>query len=602
MPVTFTVPQPVPAPGVPTGVTATATSTSQINVTWTAASGTVTEYRVERKTGAGGSYTQVQIVSGSTTSFGDTGLLANTQYFYRVRACNGTGCSAYSTEASATTPAPAPSPVIALGATTVGFNAVQGGGNPASQTVAVTNGGGGTLSGLSVSVIYATGQPTGWLTATLGATTAPTDITLTAATASLSAGTYSATVRVASGVAQNTPQDITVTFTVAAPQPSIGAQPTSLTFTGASPADQQIQLTNTGGGTLSGLADSVSYTTGQPTGWLTTNLSSTTAPATLTVGASAASLPAGSYTATIRITAPGATNSPLDVSVTFTVPEPVPGVPTGVTATAISPTQIDVAWTAATGTVTEYRIERKTGAGGTFAQVQIVSGSTTSFSDTGLLDNTEYFYRVLACNSGGCSAPSTEASATTPAGTPNSPTTLSAQAVSSTAIDLQWTHDGVFVTHFQVERAPGTDPTNFQQVAITLGSARSYQDTGLTPTTDYVYRVRACGLLICSAWSNTATATTLASTPAVPTGLSATALSSTQVSVTWDAVAGVTHYTVQRQNVVGGKRTQTFTVPGTDTTYVDSGLSSQTEYEYAVAACNQIGCSVLSAPVRVTTP
>jgi hypothetical protein len=184
--------------------------------------------------------------------------------------------------------------------------------------VSVTNAGGGTLSGLGVSVTYAAGQPTGWLAATLGASNAPTNITLTAATGSLTAGSYSATVSVSSGVASNSPQDITVTFTVSPPPPAISVNPTLLTFSAAGPA--QVQITNSGGGTLSGLSVTVIYPAGQPTGWLTAAFTGTTAPATLNVTASSLGLSPGAYSATLRITAAGAVNSPLDVPVTFNVP------------------------------------------------------------------------------------------------------------------------------------------------------------------------------------------------------------------------------------------------------------------------------------------
>jgi len=40
---------------------------------------------------------------------------------------------------------------------------------------------------------------------------------------------------------------------------------------------------------------------------------------------------------------------------------------------------------------------------------------TTGFMDTGLQRHTEYVYRVLACNSAGCSPPSNEVTETTPA-------------------------------------------------------------------------------------------------------------------------------------------------------------------------------------------
>ena len=67
----------------------------------------VTGYRVERCQGAGCT-TFVQIATPTGTTFGDTGLLASTNYSYRVKAVDAaTNVSVnYSTVASATTQAP----------------------------------------------------------------------------------------------------------------------------------------------------------------------------------------------------------------------------------------------------------------------------------------------------------------------------------------------------------------------------------------------------------------------------------------------------------------------------------------------------------------
>jgi subtilisin-like proprotein convertase family protein len=86
-----------------------------------------------------------------------------------------------------------------------------------------------------------------------------------------------------------------------------------------------------------------------------------------------------------------------------------PPVPTGVTATAASQTQINVAWTASAG-ATSYNILRATTSGGPYTQVG--TSATTSFSDTGLTCNTTYYYVVQAV--GACaSANSAQASTTT---------------------------------------------------------------------------------------------------------------------------------------------------------------------------------------------
>ena len=91
------------APAAPTNVSATATGPTAISVSWTA-SGGATSYRLERQ--GPGSSSFVEIASNLTgTSYADsTGLSAGNTYVYRVRAENGSGTSAYSATASATTP------------------------------------------------------------------------------------------------------------------------------------------------------------------------------------------------------------------------------------------------------------------------------------------------------------------------------------------------------------------------------------------------------------------------------------------------------------------------------------------------------------------
>jgi hypothetical protein len=66
-------------------------------------SGGETGYKIERKTGASGTYSQVGTVGANVTSHSNTGLAASTAYYYRVMAYNVTGDSAQSNEANATT-------------------------------------------------------------------------------------------------------------------------------------------------------------------------------------------------------------------------------------------------------------------------------------------------------------------------------------------------------------------------------------------------------------------------------------------------------------------------------------------------------------------
>lgn len=128
---------------------------------------------------------------------------------------------------------------------------------------------------------------------------------------------------VVTSVARSALKD-TATITVAedVAQPVLALSATSAAFTWAAgaalPSGQTISITNAGTGTLSGLSvGAVTYVGGS--GWLTVDLSGTTAPATLTVGLTSVPTTAGTYSASFPVSATGATGSPQTVSVTLTV-------------------------------------------------------------------------------------------------------------------------------------------------------------------------------------------------------------------------------------------------------------------------------------------
>ncbi|HEY3579821.1 MAG TPA: Ig-like domain-containing protein, partial [Pyrinomonadaceae bacterium] len=87
----------------PSALTANAVSTSQINLAWTNNSFNESGFKIERKTGTSGTYSEITTTAAGIMSFNDTGRQPSTQYFYRVRATNLGGDSAYSNEASAMT-------------------------------------------------------------------------------------------------------------------------------------------------------------------------------------------------------------------------------------------------------------------------------------------------------------------------------------------------------------------------------------------------------------------------------------------------------------------------------------------------------------------
>lgn len=101
----------------------------------------------------------------------------------------------------------------------------------------------------------------------------------------------------------------------------------------------------------------------------------------------------------------------LDAAVKETVR--VPNVPSNLVATVQSSSSIKLAWTDTASTETGFRIERATSATGPFAFLATVGKNVTTFTNTGLPANTQYYYRVKAYNTGGSSSPSNTAGAKT---------------------------------------------------------------------------------------------------------------------------------------------------------------------------------------------
>jgi len=93
-------------------------------------------------------------------------------------------------------------------------------------------------------------------------------------------------------------------------------------------------------------------------------------------------------------------------------PNTLPTAPNNLTATAVSKSRIDLTWTNNDSSATSVSIERSTN-GTHFAQTATVGGAASSYSDTGLVKNKKYYYRVRAVNSAGASDYSNVASATT---------------------------------------------------------------------------------------------------------------------------------------------------------------------------------------------
>ncbi len=110
----------------------------------------------------------------------------------------------------------------------------------------------------------------------------------------------------------------------------------------------------------------------------------------------------------------GGDSAPSSVASATTPILTIPEAPSGLLAAAVSSFIIDLSWTDNSYDEDGFRVERKTGAGGTWAQVASVGPDVAAHRDPGLAEDTTYVYRVRAYNDAGESSYSNEASETTP--------------------------------------------------------------------------------------------------------------------------------------------------------------------------------------------
>jgi len=120
----------------------------------------------------------------------------------------------------------------------------------------------------------------------------------------------------------------------------------------------------------------------------------------------------GAVSLTFRVNDGSLNSSPATVGITVQSPASVPPAPTGLTATAVSSSQINLVWTDNSSLEDGFKIERSLN-GGSWTQIATVGRNVTGFASTGLAANKTYSYRIRAYNILGNSPYSNTASAKT---------------------------------------------------------------------------------------------------------------------------------------------------------------------------------------------
>lgn len=187
------------------------------------------------------------------------------------------------------------------------FEARATGAIPEGQSILVVNGAAGALDGLAVGPIVYDGDVTGWLTATLSGSAAPTTLSLRPSRTDLAAGSYTATVPLLAPAAQNSGVAVRVSYTVSTGSLIVLDQ--SLIQYGDSLSPTQYTVGVSSSAPLAGLTTDVTFGP-YAGGWLTARLTSGNTPADLLIDITGDLWP-GFFQADVWVTAPGATNRAL---------------------------------------------------------------------------------------------------------------------------------------------------------------------------------------------------------------------------------------------------------------------------------------------------
>ncbi|WP_248930456.1 fibronectin type III domain-containing protein [Paenibacillus hamazuiensis] len=249
----------------------------------------------------------------------------------------------------------------------------------------------------------------------------------------------------------------------------------------------------------------------------------------------------------------------------------LPTPPVNIT-TEISQQTIKLAWPASPG-VSGYDVE----ADGIVKD----NGTLTSFTDSGLVPNSQHTYRVRARNAGGTSVWSeyiTKQTLPDPPPTPGNVEVTTTQTVITITWDL-------------AVRATGYDIEVDGEV-VDVKASKSYVHSGLLPETEHTYRVRAKNSGGASEWSPIVKQKTWPNPPPAVTKISSQP-SIHKITLNWEPVERATGYEVEADGYIREN--------GNSTQFVDEGLDALTDHTYRIRAKNIGGKGPWSEPQNVRT-
>lgn len=269
-----------------------------------------------------------------------------------------------------------------------------------------------------------------------------------------------------------------------------------------------------------------------------------------------------------------------------------------------------VNWPAAGGVVDEYRLERRSanyGSSSYSSWTAIYTGSALSRSESGRPDG-HHQYRVRSCNASGCSS-YTSVKQQDVLRIPAKPSNVSGPTDTDGRFNLSINYGSGYITSYQLQHAinGGSNWINAETGSgspTSISLTRPAYDASGNPTHDYRFRIAACNLSGCSAYSN-ASGNIHVNPPGTPASISLSNVSHTTADedgsyrLNWSAINSPdVNYTIEER--VGAGAWQSIAQNHT-ALYLDISRTSQANYQYRVKGCLAgVGCGDTTNTLSVT--
>jgi fibronectin type 3 domain-containing protein len=282
----------------------------------------------------------------------------------------------------------------------------------------------------------------------------------------------------------------------------------------------------------------------------------------------------------------------------------IAGPPTSPSAAAASTTSVLVSWTnpvtsPTSGVLTDDYVYWEAGSSCSAASQINVGSVATTYTVTGLTTGTQYCFYVEAVDNGGTSNATGIVTAVT-AQVPGAPTGLTVGAVTTTTVPLSWSApSGGGILNYTLYWFSGASCSGTVH-AISVGTGTSETVSGLTSAVEICAKVTAWNATGQSSASSSVNGWTL---PTTPIGPSTGTVTTTSIVISWTNPSGtIVNDTVYRYVGISCSGSVTATSLGSSgVTSTQSGLSSATNYAFAIQAWSTGGGSALSICVTKAT-